>query len=42
LIVGGKLKPHVGGTYPLSAAADAHRAMLSRATTGKIVLDPKR
>lgn len=42
LIVSGKLKPHVGGTYPLSAAADAHRAMLSRATTGKIVLDPKR
>jgi NADPH:quinone reductase len=40
LIVAGKLKPVIGGTYPLSEAAVAHRAMLARGTTGKIVLKP--
>jgi NADPH2:quinone reductase len=38
LISDGKLKPVIGGTYPLAEAADAHRAMLARGTTGKIVL----
>ena len=42
LIASGKLKPVIGATYPLSQAADAHRAMLSRQTTGKIALDPAR
>lgn len=36
----GKLKPVIGGTYPLNEAASAHRAMLARETTGKIVLKP--
>jgi NADPH2:quinone reductase len=40
LIADGKLKPVIGQTYPLAEAADAHRAMLARGTTGKIVLKP--
>jgi NADPH2:quinone reductase len=40
LISDGKLKPVIGGTYPLAEAADAHKAMLARGTTGKIVLKP--
>jgi len=34
----GKLKVSVGKTFPLSGAADAHRFLESRASTGKIVL----
>lgn len=40
LIASGKLTPVIGGTYPLNEAAGAHRAMLARGTTGKIVLKP--
>jgi NADPH2:quinone reductase len=40
LVASGKLRPIIGSTYPLSKAADAHRAMLARETTGKIALDP--
>lgn len=40
LISEGKLKPVIGGGYPLAGAGDAHRAMLARGTTGKIVLHP--
>ena len=40
LVADGKLRPIIGATFPLSKAADAHRAMLARATTGKIDLDP--
>ena len=40
LVVAGKLHPVIGATFPLSKAADAHRAMLARQTTGKIALDP--
>jgi NADPH2:quinone reductase len=40
LISDGKLTPVIGGTYPLAEAATAHRAMLARETTGKIVLKP--
>jgi len=40
LIADGKLKPVIGGAYPLNEAAGAHRAMLARGTTGKIVLKP--
>jgi NADPH2:quinone reductase len=40
MISDGKLKPVIGGTYPLSEAGDAHSAMLARGTTGKIVLKP--
>ena len=41
LVVEGKLKPIIGGTYPLSQVALAHTAMRSRETTGKITLNPK-
>lgn len=36
----GKLKVHIGQTFPLKDAAEAHRQMESRKTTGKIVLIP--
>jgi NADPH:quinone reductase len=36
----GTLVPLVGQTFPLEKAADAHRAVESRATTGKTVLVP--
>lgn len=42
LIIAGKLQPVIGGTYPLSHAIDVHKMMLTRASTGKIVLDPSR
>ena len=40
LIQAGKLKPVIGGTYSLEEAIDAHRAMLARNSTGKLVLKP--
>jgi len=42
LIAAGELRPVVGATYPLAGAADAHRALLDRSSTGKLVLDPQR
>jgi NADPH:quinone reductase len=36
----GALRVTVGGVYPLSEAARAHEALESRATTGKLLLDP--
>ncbi|HKW49555.1 MAG TPA: quinone oxidoreductase [Gemmatimonadaceae bacterium] len=36
----GSLKVRVGAEFPLVRAADAHRALASRKTTGKIVLIP--
>jgi NADPH2:quinone reductase len=36
----GKLVLRIWKTYPLAAAADAHRALESRATTGKLLLLP--
>lgn len=35
----GELRPVVGGTYPLSEARRAHEDLLSRRTTGKLILD---
>jgi NADPH2:quinone reductase len=40
LIIAGKLKPVIGATYPLHQATEAHKLMLSRGTTGKVVLKP--
>jgi NADPH2:quinone reductase len=40
LITEGKLEPIIGASYPLAEAEAAHRAMLARETTGKIVLKP--
>ncbi len=39
-IARGELKIRIGATYPLAHAADAHRALESRATTGKLLLLP--
>lgn len=39
-IADGTLKVRIGATFPLTAAADAHRALESRATTGKVLLLP--
>jgi len=37
----GELAAHVGGTYPLDAAAAAQQALAERRSTGKLVLDPR-
>jgi NADPH2:quinone reductase len=39
-IARGKLRVRIGAEYPLAAAADAHRALEARATTGKVLLLP--
>ena len=39
-IARGELKVRIGATFMLSAAADAHRALEGRATTGKVLLLP--
>lgn len=39
-IAKGELKVRIGATYPLTAAADAHRALEGRGTTGKVLLLP--
>jgi NADPH2:quinone reductase len=36
----GSLKVRIGAEFPLVTAADAHRALASRKTTGKVVLIP--
>jgi NADPH:quinone reductase len=41
MVAAGTLVPVVGGTYPLADAERAHRDLLSRRTTGKLVLDPR-
>lgn len=40
MLAGGGLRVHIGARYPLAQAADAHRALESRATTGKLLLIP--
>jgi NADPH2:quinone reductase len=39
-VAGGTLKVRIGATFPLAAAADAHRALEGRGTTGKVLLLP--
>lgn len=39
-IAADKLKVRIGGTYPLAEAAEAHRALEGRTTTGKLLLLP--
>ncbi len=41
-IAAGELKVRIGATFPLIQAADAHRALESRATTGKVLLEIRR
>lgn len=38
MIMAGALTLRIGGVYPLAGAADAHRALAGRGTTGKLVL----
>jgi NADPH2:quinone reductase len=35
----GRVKPHIGGRYPLRDAAQAHRDLESRKTVGSTVLE---
>src|SRR3954466_381324 len=42
MVAEGVLRPVGGGRYPLSAVREAHQDLLSRRTTGKLVLDPSR
>ena len=37
-VAGGQLRVRIGATFPLRHAADAHRALEGRATTGKVLL----
>lgn len=39
-IEAGQLNVRIGATYPLTAAAEAHRALEARQTTGKVLLLP--
>jgi NADPH2:quinone reductase len=39
-VADGALKLRIGATFPLTAAADAHRALEGRGTTGKVLLLP--
>ncbi|MPZ22606.1 MAG: zinc-binding dehydrogenase [Dehalococcoidia bacterium] len=39
-VADGRLKLRIGGRYPLGDAAEAHRALESRGTTGKLLLIP--
>jgi NADPH:quinone reductase len=41
LTAAGTIRPVVGGTYPLSEAAQAHRDLRERRTVGKLLLDPR-
>jgi NADPH:quinone reductase len=42
LTAAGVLRPVIGGEYGLSEVAAAHRALRSRGTVGKLLLDPSR
>ena len=40
LVLAGHLRVRIDRTFPLAQAAEAHRALTSRATTGKVLLIP--
>src|SRR5688500_409004 len=42
MVAEGTLRPVVGGRYPMTAVREAHQDLLSRRSTGKLVLDPSR
>jgi NADPH2:quinone reductase len=39
-IASGELRLRIGAEYPLAEAAEAHRALEGRRTTGKVMLVP--
>ena len=39
-VASGRLRVRIDRTFPLAQAADAHRALASRATAGKVLLLP--
>lgn len=39
-VADGSLSVHIGGTFPLAEAAEAHRRLEGRETTGKLLLTP--
>jgi NADPH2:quinone reductase len=41
-VAAGELDVTIGGVYPLSEAARAHEDLISRGTTGKLLLDPSK
>jgi len=41
-VAAGELDVTIGGVYPLSEAARAHEDLISRRTTGKLLLDPSK
>jgi NADPH:quinone reductase len=40
MVGSGRVRPHIGGRYPLAQAAQAHRDLEARATVGSTVLEP--
>ncbi|WP_116247100.1 NADPH:quinone oxidoreductase family protein [Nocardiopsis sp. FIRDI 009] len=42
MVADGRLRPVLGGTYPLSEAHRAHEDLRSRGTVGKLTLDPSK
>jgi NADPH2:quinone reductase len=36
----GRLQMHIGKTFPLAQAPDAHRYIQSRESTGKLIITP--
>ena len=42
MIADRSIRPVIGETYPLEAAADAHRSLLDRSSVGKLILVPQR
>jgi len=40
LVATGALQVRIGARFPLAEAADAHRLLESRRTTGKLILVP--
>ncbi|HSN92261.1 MAG TPA: quinone oxidoreductase [Anaeromyxobacteraceae bacterium] len=40
MVLSGKVKIEIGGTWPLAQAAEAHRALQGRSTTGSLLLLP--
>ena len=40
MVLAGTLRVRIGARFPLDRAADAHRDLEGRATTGKVLIEP--